>query len=88
LVWKVEYAASARKQLRQLDKQAARRILDYMDMRVAASPDPRKLGKALSGPLGDLWRYRIGDYRVICSIKDDSLSVLVVKPGKRSDVYL
>jgi mRNA interferase RelE/StbE len=87
LAWTIEYAASARKQLRQLDKQVARRILDYMDMRVATSSDPRKLGKALSGSLGELWRYRVGDYRVICSLKDDSLSVLVVKLGKRSDIY-
>ncbi|MDR2173317.1 MAG: type II toxin-antitoxin system RelE/ParE family toxin [Burkholderiales bacterium] len=87
MAWTIEYAASARKQLRQLDKQVARRILDYMDMRVATSSDPRKLGKALSGSLGELWRYRVGDYRVICSLKDDSLSVLVVKLGKRSDIY-
>ena len=88
MAWKIEYAASARKQLRQLDRQVARRILDYMDTRVAASPDPRTLGKALSGPLGDLWRYRIGDYRVICNIEDGLLSILVVKLGKRGDVYL
>ncbi len=87
MVWTIEYAASARKQLRKLDKEAALRILDYMDTRVAVSPDPRKLGKALSGPLGDLWRYRIGSYRVICDIRDDSLLILVVKLGKRSNVY-
>ncbi|MCL2872068.1 MAG: type II toxin-antitoxin system RelE/ParE family toxin [Betaproteobacteria bacterium] len=87
MAWTIEYAASARKQFRQLDKQIARRILDYMDTRVATSHDPRKLGKALSGPLGELWRYRVGDYRVICSIHDDLLCVLVVKLGKRGDVY-
>ncbi len=87
MIWTIEYAASVRKQLRQLDKQVTRRILDYMDTRVATNPDPRKLGKALSGPLGEFWRYRVGEYRVVCNIYDDSLLVLVVKLGKRSDVY-
>ena len=58
-----------------------------MDQRVAASSDPRLTGKALRGPLGELWRYRIGDYRVICEIKDSDLVVLVVHTGHRSSVY-
>ncbi len=70
-------------QLRKLDKQTAQRILDYMDERIAPLNDPRSTGKALSGPLGEPWRYRVGDYRIICDIQDGAFLVLVV----RSDVY-
>lgn len=87
MAWKIEYTDTARTQLRKLDKQTARRILDYMDERVAGADDPRRLGKALTGPLGGLWRYRIGDWRVICDIEDDILRVLVVRIGDRKDIY-
>ena len=87
LIWTIEYTASARTQLRKLDKQMARRIVDYMNERVAGLEDPRNLGKALTGPLGELWRYRVGDCRVICDIQDDALRVLVVRVGGRDKVY-
>lgn len=73
--------------LRKLDKQAARAILDYMDLRVANLDNPRSSGKALSGHLSGLWRYRIMDYRVICDIQDNALTVLVVTIGNRKNVY-
>jgi mRNA interferase RelE/StbE len=73
LTWTIEYTRSAESQLRKLDKQVARRILDDMDDRVALNDDPRNMGKRLTGPLGDLWRYRIGDCRVICEIRDNHL---------------
>jgi mRNA interferase RelE/StbE len=82
----IEYAESARKQLRKLDKSDARGIVDFMDERVA-SDDPRRLGKALKGPLGDLWRYRVGDFRIICEIQDGVLTVLVLQIGNRREVY-
>ena len=56
MAWAIEYAETAKKQLRKLDRVAARRIVDFMDERVAPSDDPRGMGKALKGPLGDLWR--------------------------------
>jgi mRNA interferase RelE/StbE len=87
LAWTIEYAETAKKQLRKLDRVAARRIVDFMDERVALSQDPRELGKALKGPLGDLWRYRVGDYRVICDIQDGVLTVLVLQVGNRREVY-
>ncbi len=65
----------------------ARRIVDYMNERVAELEEPRNLGKALTGPLGKLWRYRIGDCRVICETQDDALRVLVVRVGGRAKVY-
>jgi mRNA interferase RelE/StbE len=87
LAWTIEYAESAIKQLRKLDKQIARRIADFMDERIAAGNDPRKLGKALKGPLGDLWSYRVGDYRILCDLQDGTLVVLVLQIGNRREVY-
>ena len=87
MVWKIEYSATALKQLRKLDKQTARRILDYMDERVARTKDARSLGKALVGPLGELWRYRVGDYRLICEIRDKAVVILVLQVGNRREVY-
>ena len=87
MAWTVDYTETARKQLRKLDKQVARRILDFLDERVAASEEPRSTGKALTGPLGSFWRYRVGEYRIICDIQDGQLRVLVVQIGNRREVY-
>ena len=86
MAWAIEYAETAKKQLRKLDRAAARRIVDFMDERVASSENPRAMGKALKGPLGDLWRYRVGDFRVICDIQDKVLTVLVLRIGNRREV--
>jgi mRNA interferase RelE/StbE len=87
LAWTIDYTNTAKGQLRKLDKPTARRIVDYMDERIAGLEDPRSLGKALTGPLGGLWRYRVGDCRVICDIQDGALRVLVVRLGNRREVY-
>ena len=87
MAWTIEYTESATRQLRKLDRQSALRIVDYMEARVAGSGDPLSAGKALTGPLGGLWRYRIGDHRVICEIVDGALKVLVVRMGDRKEVY-
>lgn len=87
MAWKIEYTDSAERQLRKLDKQSARRILDYMDTRIARQTDPRTMGKALTGALGGLWRYRVGDCRVICEIQDKILRVLVLRIGNRREIY-
>ena len=87
LTWTIEYSATARSQLRKLDKHMARRIVNYMSQRVAALENPRNMGKALTGPMGEFWRYRVGNYRVVCDIKDDVLRVLVVRVGSRDRVY-
>ena len=87
MAWTIDYADTARSQLRKLDKQTARRIVDYMDERIADLENPRSAGKALTGPLGGLWRYRVGDCRVICDIQDGALRVLVVQVGNRGEVY-
>ena len=87
MAWTIDYADTAKGQLRKLDKQTARRILDFMDARIAGLENPRSTGKALVGPLGGLWRYRVGDCRVICDIQDSLLRVLVVQVGNRREVY-
>jgi len=87
LNWTIEYTRTAETQLRKLDKQVARRILDYLDDKIAPLDNPRARGKALSGRLGELWRYRVGDYRVICEIQDNIMRILVVEAGHRKQVY-
>jgi mRNA interferase RelE/StbE len=87
LAWTIDYTQTARNQLKKLDKPVAARILNYMDERVAKPEDPRTLGKALSGPLGTLWRYRIGDYCVICDIQGGAARILVLQIGHRREVY-
>jgi mRNA interferase RelE/StbE len=87
LAWAVNYTQTARNQLKKLDKPVARRIIDFLDHRIAKQEDPRTLGKALTGPLGTLWRYRIGDYRVICDIQHQAVAILVVRIGHRREVY-
>ncbi|CAM3236572.1 type II toxin-antitoxin system RelE family toxin [Asticcacaulis taihuensis] len=87
MAWTIKYTDTARKQLKKIDRQIARRILHFMDERVAVADDPRQTGKALTGPLGNFWRYRVGDYRVICDIQDNEMCVLVVEIGNRKDIY-
>ena len=87
MAWAIEFSDTAQKQLRKLDKPVARQIVDFMDGRVAPLDDPRSAGKALVGPLGGLWRYRVGDYRVICDLRDATLIVLVLQIGNRREVY-
>jgi mRNA interferase RelE/StbE len=64
-----------------------KRILAYLDSNISGCDDPRQFGKALTGDLGEFWRYRTSHYRIICSIKDEELVVLVFRVGHRSDVY-
>ena len=85
MVWKIEMTGEAEKELARIDKPAAKRIIRYLRERV--SVDPRSSGKSLRGDLSGLWRYRIGDYRVICDLFDEKVSVLVIRIGHRKDVY-
>ena len=86
--WTVELDRAAVRDLRKLDRTAARRILAFLHGRVAALDDPRSIGEALEGSkLGEFWKYRVGDYRVIARIEDEVLRVLVVRIGNRRNVY-
>ena len=88
MAWKVELSSQALKALGQLDAQVACRILTFLHDRVAPLEDPRSIGEALKGSkLGEFWKYRVGDYRIISSIEDGALRILVVKVGNRREVY-
>ena len=87
MAWTINYTESALRQLKKLDQSIALRVVDYMDERVAPVDDPRTLGKNLVGPkLGDYWRYRVGDIRVICNIQDGEMCVLMIEIGNRREV--
>ncbi len=87
MAWTIEYDVAAVKDLKHIGKQEAKRIMDYMEKRIAGQDNPRSLGKSLKGPLGVFWRYRVGDYRLICSIEDKKVNILVVRIGHRGDAY-
>lgn len=85
MAWRIEVSATAAKALARLDKPTARRVRDFLRHKLAELEDPRSVGKALVGPL-NLWRYRVGDYRIIVSIEDTALRILVVRIGHRREV--
>ena len=85
MAWKVEYTKTAREQLKKLPNDIALRITKYMDKRAAEAP--RQYGKAMKGEYAGRWRYRVGVYRVVCSLRDDVLVIEVVRVGHRRDVY-
>ena len=87
MAWTIEYDPGALKDLKKLDRQIQREILDYMDERVARAKDPRDFGKPLRASRFGLWRYRVRDYRIICELQERRLVVLVVAVGHRSAVY-
>ena len=83
---KVEYSDDAKKQIKKLDKQIQKRIIDYLD-NVSTLENPRSKGKGLTSNLVGLWRYRVGDYRVICRIVDSELVIIALSVGHRREVY-
>jgi mRNA interferase RelE/StbE len=87
LSWTVEFDSRVLKDMPKLDNTVQRKILDYIDERIAGPDDPRRFGKALKSSFSGLWRYRIGDYRAVCRIEDEALVVLVVRVAHRSKVY-
>jgi mRNA interferase RelE/StbE len=88
MAWRIELDPAAERELGKLDPQVARRILKFLHERVANLEDPRSIGEALKGSrLGEFWKYRVGDYRIISSIEDGALRILVVRIGNRREVY-
>ena len=87
MTWEVEFDDRARKELRKLDKSVQKEILEYLRKKVLKAEHPRKLGKPLESNLAGLWRYRVRDYRIICNIEDEVLTVLVVRVAHRRKVY-
>lgn len=88
MAWKVELSAEADRQLGKLDAPQAKRILKFLYERIARLDDPRSLGQALHGSrLGEFWKYRVGDFRLICKLEDNRLVVLVLRLGHRREIY-
>lgn len=87
MAWTIEVAPAAAKELKALDRTVAARIVRTLEERIAASDDPRVLGAALVGEHTGLWRWRIGDYRVVGRIEDARVTILVVRVAHRREVY-
>jgi mRNA interferase RelE/StbE len=88
MAWKIELSAQADRELGKLDPQQRKRILKFLRDRLASLDNPRSIGQALHGSeLGEFWKYRVGDYRLVCKIEDDRLLVIVLRIGHRREVY-
>ena len=85
--YRVEYTRTAAKQLKKLDRKIAAFIISYIEEKLIDCVNPRLYGKALQGDLRDIWRYRVGDYRILARIDDDIVLITVVEVGHRKDVY-
>ena len=87
MAWTVEWDERAIRDARKLDPQVRKNIISYLRERISTEDDPRRFGKPLLADLSGLWRYRVGDYRILCSIEDDKVIVLVLAVGYRSKIY-
>ena len=83
---KVILTETFKKQLKKLDAAISKRVLDYLEQ-IELLDNPRSRGKALTSNLSGLWRYRVGDYRILCRIRDDKLIITVIEIEHRSTVY-
>ena len=88
MAWTIEYAQSSRKPMERLDPMVRRRIREFLSGRIAGLDDPRQLGEALQGTrFAGMWRYRVGDYRIVVEIRDEVVTVIVIGVGHRGEVY-
>lgn len=88
MAWAVEFDPDAVKDLKKLDKQVQLRVVSFLRDRVALIENPRSIGEALAGAkLGNYWKYRVGDWRIICDIQDRRIIVRVLRIGNRREVY-
>ena len=87
MAWAIEFDTAAQRELNKLDPAISRRILKFLLERVAKLKDPRQIGERLQGKVHQLWKYRVGDYRVLCSFKQEILVVLVLEIGHRREIY-
>ena len=85
--YKVEYTKTAMKQFKKMDKKIAALILSYIEDKLVGCENPRLYGKALRGNLDDIWRYRVGSYRILTKIEDDKVLITVVEVGHRKEIY-
>lgn len=88
MVWRIEVSETAEKQLGKLDRPVAQRIRTFLRERLSVLDDPRSIGDALKGSeLGEFWKYRVGDWRLICEIRDKQILITVLSLGNRREVY-
>lgn len=87
MAWLIKFDDAAQKDLTKIDKPLAKRITAFLRERISVMDNPRSIGEPLKSSKGDLWRYRLGDYRIICEINDNTVCILVVKIGNRREVY-
>lgn len=85
--WTVEIGEFAESQLMKLDRPVRERILNYLNDRIEGCKDPRHFGEALKGDKLGLWRYRVGDFRIICQLQQERLVILAIAIGHRSKIY-
>ena len=88
MAWTVEVSEFAEKQLRKLDRPIQRRFIDWLEDRIDGCKNPRHFGETLRGEMAGLWRYRIGDFRLVCESQDQKLVVLALAVGHRREIYL
>lgn len=87
MTYQVKILESVEKELKKMDKQTVRIIKNWIVKNLVDTEDPRAKGKALTGNLKGIWRYRIGDYRLFAKIEDDILTIFLFDIGHRRDVY-
>ena len=88
MAWQIEFDPDALKDLRKIDKPIQIRLVGFLRTRVSSLSNPRDIGEALSGQrLGNYWKYRVGDWRIICDIQDQKILVRVLRIGNRREVY-
>lgn len=87
MVWTVKFSDNADNEISKLDRAIQKRILTWLDSRLTNCENPSLWGKPLTGSHGEKWRYRVGDYRILCLIKDSIITVEVVSIGHRKEVY-
>jgi mRNA interferase RelE/StbE len=83
----IEISRTAEKQITKLGREAQKAIQSFLRNRLLPAENPRQWGKPLQGEKKGLWRYRVGDYRLICDVQDDRMVVLVLAVGDRKDIY-
>jgi mRNA interferase RelE/StbE len=87
LAWTLRFDKKALKKSKSLDASVRKRLRSFMEERVAQAQNPRLLGAALTGDLAGHWRYRVGDYRIICKIEDETITIIVIEIGHRREIY-
>lgn len=87
MAWQIRFTETAEKQLAKLDSQIKKRIIEYLNIKIAQSENPMEFGDSLKENLTGLWKYRVGSYRIICEIQEEQIVILILRIGHRSKIY-